>query len=300
MASDTGGRSPLVPPCVHLGFRLGETVLDFEVADDAAQRLVADAYAPLLCPASGARARASLRRLSDGRTHVRYGRHVLSPAHAADPVPLRSAYYAAREIFARFACEQPETIAVYGALCAIGHGAVLVLGPTTIGKTLLTLQLAHDGARFLGDETALLSYASGEVRALPRRPSLRESALPLLPHARMRGAILRSQSYFQTDRGRFWYALDSGALGGVEPSERLHYLRAVCILRDRSETAAVRRIDAAEGVKSLAQRAYMRPASLAQLAVLRRGTKRAAFFDVTLGTPAETSELLLQKVRACE
>ncbi|HKU67411.1 MAG TPA: hypothetical protein VJP85_06535 [Candidatus Baltobacteraceae bacterium] len=291
-------RSAQAAACVRLGFRLGDCVLGVDVADDAALRLLEEAYALLQCPAAGVRARALLQRLSDGRLHVRYGRHALRLTNAADPVALRAAYHAAREIFARFACEPQHAIAVYGALCEVDDGAVLLLGPTAIGKTLLALHLASAGARFLGDDTAVLSPASGEAYAMPRRPSLRESALPLLPKPELRETIAASPSYFETERGRFWYALDGSALG-IEPCPRPYRLRAICVVRERGEEAAVRSVDREYALKLLAQRAYMRPTSLAQLGALARATRRAACFEMTLGTPESSAQALLHEVRTC-
>ncbi|HEY9179279.1 MAG TPA: hypothetical protein VIO32_01085, partial [Candidatus Baltobacteraceae bacterium] len=216
-----------------------------------------------------------------------------------DPMPVRAAYHAVREIFARFACELPHTIAMYGALCAIDGGAVLLLGSTTIGKTLLALHLAHSGAQFLGDETALLSVASGEAYAMPRRPSLRESALPLLPDARMRANIEQSSSVFATERGRFWYALDGDALCGLQPNGRPHVLRAICMLSARAEVPAIRRLDSTAGLQLAAQRAYARPSTLAQMSAVKRAMRHTAFFQMTLGTPSESAALLLREVTAC-
>lgn len=294
-----GQRTLPAPACARLGFRLAGSVLDLDVRDTAALELLQTAYAPLQCPAAGARVHASLQRLADGRLHVRYGRQTLRFANAADPVPLRAAYHAAREIFARFACERHDAIALYGTLCAVDNAAVLLLGPTTIGKTLLALHVAAAGAQFLGDETVLLSPKTAEAHAMPRRPSLRESALALLPQPSMREAVEASAAYFETDRGRFWYGLDALALG-IEPSERPLVLRAVCVLRERGDRAAVDRVDRDRGLKVLAQRAYVRPTSLAQIAALRAATRRAAFFEITLGAPDATSAALLHQVRACE
>jgi hypothetical protein len=297
--SERGSIAAAAPAAVRLGFGLGGSVLAIDIADDAALCLLRDAYSPMRCEPAGARAHAMLRRLADGRLHARYGRLGLRLENGGDPVPIRAAYHATREIFARFAVERPHTIALYGSLFEINGGAVLVLGPTMIGKTLLALHAANAGARFLGDETALVSLLDGDAYAMPRRPSLRESGVPLLPTARMRSAVLKSQTFFQTDRGRFWYALDEQALAGMQPNARTYPLRAVCILSARSEQPHMRRLDVATGVPLLAQRAYVRPTSLAELGSLRRATRHAIFFEMTLGTPQHSSELLLQEVRAC-
>ena len=293
-------RSSVGPDCVHLGFRLGRSVLELEVTDRAARGLIEGAYAPMLCEPVGSRTRASLKRLPDGRLHVRYGRAPLAPANASDPVLLRGAYHAAREIFARFATEAPDTMAFYGALCALFGGAVLLLGPTASGKTLLALHLAHAGARFLGDETALLAPSSGEMRAMPRRPALREHDVEFLPSEPMRSAVAASESFFQTERGRFWYALDEQALCGIEPSAAAFPLRAVCVIRERGTSSAVRRLEKNDGLKQLAQRAYQRPSSLSEAGALQRATRRASFFELTLGDPQSAADLLISEVRACE
>ncbi len=199
-----GTQTGTVAACARLAFRLSDAVLGIDVADDHARRVLEDAYAPLLRPpGTRTHARAVVQRLSDGRLHVRYGRRALAAANSADAIPLRGAYHAAREIFAHFACEPPHSMALYGALCAVDNGAVLLLGPTTVGKTLLALQLARNGARFLGDETAVLSLLTGEAYALPRRPTLRESALPLLSDDAMSSRILSSTSFLRPNADAF-------------------------------------------------------------------------------------------------
>ncbi|HLI97098.1 MAG TPA: hypothetical protein VKT72_13600, partial [Candidatus Baltobacteraceae bacterium] len=286
-------------PCVRRTFGIGGASLSLEIADDAVLRMVEDAYALLLRDGGAARAHASIRRLFDGRLHVRYGRQTLRTASSMDPVPLRAAYHATREVFARFACEPLQTLAVYGALCAVDHGAVLLLGPTAIGKTVLAMHLAHAGAHFLGDDTTLISLARQEAYAVPRRPALRESALPLLPDSGIAQSVATSPGAFQTDRGRFWYALDAQALGGIEPSTRAYLLRAVCILGGRAANASMRSLDSSDAVKFVAPRAYARPTSLAQVGALRRVLRSVSCFEMTLGTPGESAELLLRGVRTC-
>jgi hypothetical protein len=299
VASSARVHGAVPSPGARRVFGIGGTSLVIEIADEPALRLIEEAYRLLVCEAAPGRVQASIRRLSDGRLHVRYGRETLRAAGAADPVPLRAAYHAAREIFARFACEPAHTLAVYGALCAVDRGAVLLLGPTAIGKTVLSLHLAHLGAQFLGDDTALISLADQEAFAVPRRPALRESALPLLPDTRIAQSVAQAGSAFETERGRFWYALDAQALCGIEPSTRAYPLRAVCILSGRGSAASMHALDPADAVKFVAQRAYARPTSLAQMSALRRVLRRVACFEMTLGTPRESSELLLRRVQTC-
>jgi|GEM_PF-3050673 len=298
--STAAAPAPLNGTSAHFAYRFGTAGFALGVADDAAVEILESAYAPMrVASVHPTAARASIRRLSDGRLQVRYGRTALRFGSIADTIPLRAAYHAVREVFARFAGETPHGIAFYGALCALDGYAVLLLGPTTIGKTLLALHLAYGGrARFLGDDTALVSAMRDEAFAMPRRPSLRESALALLPD-RVAQSIAACSTSFTTDLGRFWYALDAKALGGIEPCMQAYPLRAVCVLRARTERTSVRRIEPARGVKLAAQRAYARPVSLAQTALLRRALRRAAFFEVGLGAPEEAGELLAEELRSC-
>jgi hypothetical protein len=297
--SPAGRQGAGSPSSARLAFGLGGASLSLDIADDATLCLVKEAYALLACEPRAARTQAFIRQLADGRLHVRYGRQTLRTASSVDPIPLRAAYHAAREIFARFACEPAQTLAVYGALCAVDRAGVLLLGPTAIGKTVLALHLANAGAQFLGDDTSLISLAAQEVYAMPRRPALRESALPLLPDPRMMQAVAEARTAFETERGRFWYALDAQALCGIEPSTRQYPLQTICILSGRGPAASMRAIDSGEAVKFVAQRAYARPTSLAQLGALRRVVRRVACFEMTLGTPRETAELLLRQVQTC-
>ncbi len=203
---------------------------------------------------------ASLRRLADGRLHVRFDRRGLAVGDAGHSIPLLSAYYATKEVFARFAAAHPCSIAFYGALVGIGNGAAaLILGPTTIGKTVFALHLAARGATFLGDETAVLDLRSGTVCALARKPALRETALPYLPSDEMRARVAAAEHVIETDRGHFWYALGPEDICGIAPSDRPHQLRAVCIIRQRAESCAIRRVDFAHALPALMQRAYARP-----------------------------------------
>jgi len=244
---------------------------------------------------------ASLRRLSDGRLHVRFDRRTLAigePAPAL-PLPLLSAYYTTKEVFARFAAAHPGSIAFYGALVAVGGAAVLILGPTTIGKTLFALHLsAHDSA-FLGDETALLDLRTAHVCALARKPALRDSALAYLPSAEMRSSVSRANAVLDTERGRFWYALGSEDLCGIVPSDRSHRLAAVCVIRERAQMHAVERVDITRALPAIMQRAYTRPAQLAQLSSLRRAMRSVSFYEVTLADPRETAQAFLSEVAGC-
>lgn len=293
--------SPAVQPAVQrLGYRLGAHGLSLDVADVAAAAVLEPVYGPMRSDAPRAyRQTASIRRLWDGRLHARFGRDVI----ALPPVDGRSrerlAYNAAREIFARFAASVPQTTAFYGASVGIAGAGALILGPSGIGKTLAALHLAHQGATFLGDETALLTLRGAELFAMPRRPSIRESALPFLPNARMRESIAESPHVFATESGRFWYALDETQLDGVAPVSRALPLRVVCIIRERRDEYSSRRVELSTALPLIAQRAYARPAELNELAALRKALRGVVCLEITLGTPDASASALLREVGAC-
>lgn len=280
-------------------FGLAGRVLAVDADDVAAAHMLQAAYAPALetrlRPADHS---ASLRRLGDGRLNVRFDRRTLPSAQTGQATGLLSAYYAAKEVFARFAAAHPSRIAFYGSLLEVDGEAVLLLGPTTIGKTVLALHLALQGAKFLGDETAVLDLGSATIYALARKPALRESALPHLAQE-LRDSVHGAEHMMETDRGRFWYALDASELGGIAPSADGYRLRAVCIIRDRGETFAMRRIALEDALPALMQRAYSRPSQLTELAALRRSMRYVAHYELTLAEPERSAAAVLQEVRAC-
>jgi hypothetical protein len=230
---------------------------------------------------------------------VRFARRSLSLAQAPEPVAERLAYTASREIFARFAASVDGTVAFYGAAIGVNGAGVMIVGPASIGKTLLSLHAAAMGATFLGDETAMLTLRGAELFAMARRPSLRESALAWVPSQAMRDAMLASPHVLQGDSGRFWYGLDEHDLQGIAPCERALPLRMVCIVRERRDVCITRRLDLQTALPLIAQRAYARPAELHQLAALRKALRDVACLEITLGTPEESASALLREVSGC-
>lgn len=281
-------------------FGLAGRVLALDADDVAVAHILQTAYAPALESRHRAASHsASLRRLCDGRLNVRFDRCTISAGHLGQATALLSAYYAAKEIFARFAASHPAGIALYGSLVAVDGEAILILGPTTIGKTVLALHLALQGAKFLGDETTLLDLGSTTIYALARKPALRESAMPFLPPVLQQGAQ-HAEHVMETERGRFWYALDPAEICGIAPSASGYRLRAVCIVRDRAESFSMRRIDAGDALPGILQRAYARPSQLAQTASLRRSIRHVAHYDLSLAQPEQSAAALLEQVRSCE
>jgi hypothetical protein len=281
-------------------FGLAGRILAVDADDDAVAHILDTTYADArVHNGRAANHTASMRRLTDGRLHVRFDRRTLAIGDAGTSVPLLSAYYATKEVFARFAVAHPAGIAFYGALVEVGGGAVLILGPTTIGKTLFALHLAFQGARFLGDETAVLDLRTSSISALARKPSLREAALEFLPSDEMRNRVICAPQVLATDRGRFWYALGSEDLCGIAPSHSTYPLSAVCVIRERAHAFSIRRLEFAQSMPAILQRAYARPAQLAELAGLRRAMRHVAQYEVALGDPRVSALAFLDEVRVC-
>jgi len=281
-------------------FALAGRTLAVDVEDVSATHILETTYANArVSDSRSANHTASLRRLGDGRLHVRFDRRTLSIGDAGAAVPLLSAYYAAKEVFARFAIAHPGSIAFYGALVEIHGTAVLILGPTTIGKTLFALHLAWQGATFLGDETAVLELRSTTISALARKPALREPALAFLPSDDMRARVMAADDVLETDRGRLWYALAAPELGGVAPSDRSFRLGAVCVIRDRADDFQMRRVEIGQALPALMQRAYVRPSQLTELAGLRRAMRAVPQYEITLADPQHSAAGFLREVRTC-
>ena len=281
----------------RLLFRVGAHTLAVDVCDDLSLTVLESTYAPLRCESVRApHCTAEMRRLSDARLNIRFGRHAL-PAAVAYRSDVCSAYHAARELFVRCVSSQPGSIAFYGALVAVNDEGVLLLGPTAVGKSVLSVHMTEQGATFLGDETAILNLRSAEISALPRRPSLRESAIALLPD-RVRRGVAGAKCTFQTESGRFWFALAEDELG-FAPSSRSVPLRVVCIVRERDNAFSMRVLDVAEAIPLIVQRAYSRPTELAQLASLRHALRGVACYEVTLGKPDDSAAALLSRLAPC-
>lgn len=294
---ETGALDTVSPSFCRSHFALAERVLGIDTNDPHVAHLLEAAYSPAVRAGMPSAHHAAIRRLADGRLNVRFDRRALpASSHAA---PMLSAHYAVKEVFARFAAAHPAGIALYGSLVAIDRQAVLILGPTAIGKTLLALHLAWQGGRFLGDETAVLDFRSSTIYALARKPALRESALPMLPAGSIAERMNASECVMQTERGRLWYALDAAELQGIHPSPAGYPLRAVCILRDRDGDFRMSRVPADRALPALVQRAYQRPAELTVMSALRRSLRNTAFFEVSLGLPDESAASLMAQVRAC-
>lgn len=272
-------------------------ILSIDTGDETAAGVLEATYGTLRpAPDRAAHHSAFVRRQFDGRLHVRFDRNPLAGGERAARPGVLPAYYALREIFARFCASIPGNVAFYSAAVAVNGGAVMLAGPASTGKSLLALHLARRGAHFLGDETAMLDMREGHVRALARRPALRESALAMLP-ADLQASVENATRFEAGQNGRFWYALDETALGGIRPDETPHRLTTIVLLRDRAGEHALHEVPAAQALPLLLQRAYSRPFQLLEMSAVKRALRNVRCFELTPGDPQTTAEAILREVR---
>lgn len=271
-------------------FSFGGRVLSVDAGDEGAAHILSTTYGTLApAPERPPHHSAFVRRLEDGRLHVRFDRVALAAGERSAP-GVTPAYYALKEIFARFAAAIPNGVAFYSALVEIDGRAVLLAGPASSGKTLLAMHLCERGARLLGDTTALIDLRSGRVRALPRRASLRESALTFLPEE-LRRSIKASPNVTQTASGRLWYAIG-------EPDGSEYPLGAVVLLKERAQKAQLVSVDCVQALPTLLQRAYSRPFQLLEMSAIKRAMRHVKSFYLHPADPASSADLLLNGLRS--
>jgi hypothetical protein len=208
-----------------------------------------------------------------------------------------AAFAATREVFARFAAGHPNATAIYGGCVAVSNAGVVVMGASGIGKSILLLHLVVRGAQFLGDETLVAKWSSGEIYAQQRLPALREPGLAFVPSEQMRNAILQSPDVAHLRSGRFWYALSSKELLGISPHAASYPLRAIVHLQGRAAKPCVRSLSRSETLRLVAERSYFKPSSLNELARIRRALSDVPAFALRAGEPETTADLLMETLQ---
>lgn len=274
-------------------FELAGSRLRLHVFDDCSAQLAKTAFGRLRCVKGPAQFEAWITEHSD-ELRVEFGdARVACKGHDR----FGAAYAAVREVFARFAAGVSSNMAFYGAGWASAGTALALLAPSGTGKTLLALYAAVSGARFCGDESFLL-HPSGTLSAVPRLPSLRESALPFLPTEDIRASISSSRNVAVRPYGRLWYALEPSDLGGIAPDQSGYPLGSIIVVEGRSERAGIRPIRGEALLTHMLERAFVRPSRLRDIAMLQRALHGVRGFSMELGKPYDSAELLREQVAA--
>jgi hypothetical protein len=248
-------------------FRFRERTLHVTTGDAWASELLSSTYEPLLCAQTCATER----------------------AHIPQCDGFSGAFYAVRDLFARFAACEPDSLALYGAAVAWNGAGVLILGPTGVGKSVLALNAAYGGAHFLGDETALLDMRSGALSALPRTASLRERGLPYLLDVSAAAAIASCRRAYRTAKGRFWYALDDAVLN-LRRAFDSYPLHAVLCVEGRAAEPFIEAIPLSRLLPIVAARVHRESATVSDIAALYARLQGVRGFRVSLGSSGATLE----------
>lgn len=184
---------------------------------------------------------------------------------------------------------------LYGCTIAFGGRAVIIVGPSGIGKTTLGLALAAAGAKLGGDEMVLVHRRTRTVTALRRALTVRGDCLPLIDDARISATV-----------GRFGEPLGDGTSGVVAldaarlaPLSEPQPLGAFVIAERGTDMPRLEPMSSARVALAVAPYVTPRPPDLSAVADLVDLFGPAAGFRLVLSGPRETAALLLERIVAC-
>lgn len=265
-------------------------------ADEPVIGLAKAAFREIAAPAGGHAGQHAQVLLSDEETRVLFdGAEVQIPnLDPSERNEFTSAFYATREIFARFAAADASCWALYGTAVRCGSGALLILGPSTIGKSVLTAHLLACGAQFYGDEIVVVDRETGYVSGMRRGLMIREPSLPLLPSAAMRERCAASPHRIQTERGALWYAVEADALVGRPTAAEPAPLGGIILLAaERAKVSALEPLPGTAAAIEAARYLYRRAGELTELGALTSLLARAPAHRLRLGPPGEAAALIV-------
>jgi len=185
--------------------------------------------------------------------------------------PFAAGFYASSALFRMSLRRSRGWRSIYAAGLSIRGRAVLVAGPSKIGKTTLALELLRRGARLYGDEFVCIRNRGNVIAGFPRTMMVRENTLALVDDNRLRAACTNERSRF--DRGaRVWNFVDAGEIFGEAVFARPAALSAAVLLdREPGSRPVLERLSSAAAATQLAIRFnadYLDFAGLANIAEL--------------------------------
>lgn len=205
-----------------------------------------------------------------------------------------SAFYATRDVFARFAASDPSVWAVYGAAVRCGAQALFICGPTTAGKSILATHLLARGAQFYGDEIVVIDRATGYTGGMRRGMMIRERGLAWLPSDAMRARCSASPDLIRTPTGCLWYAVEPDALAGRSTAAEPAPLGGVVILSgERVEVSALERVPPTVAALEVARYLYLPAGELSELGALSTLLARVPAYRLRLGPPRDAAAMVM-------
>jgi ABC-type uncharacterized transport system YnjBCD ATPase subunit len=176
----------------NLVLRLAPTSRTLRIETDDAQTAgyVRAAYGNVLAPESSAATNAARFVTSTGRLH-RSIDGIELPGHG--PSALGTSWdshaYAVDQCVWQTLAQDGEWLAVYGCAVTIDQRAVLLVGPSGVGKTTLTIALGQLGAQVMGDEMIVLHRRDATVDAVDRGLSVRSGDARVIVDRRTFGDV---------------------------------------------------------------------------------------------------------------
>jgi hypothetical protein len=264
--------------------------LCIETDDDRVERYARTAYAPLL-GAGTVGAALDYARFFTARVPatVCFNGRALPDGHAKDGT------HAVDQFVWRSLAGDAEWMRLYGCAFTLDGRAVLLAGPSGVGKTTLALALAAAGASVIGDEMTLIHRQSRHVTALRRALTIRSGTLGVLDDERI-SAVAERFGKPIGDETLGVVALDPSRLAPI--AERAP-LAAVVVAEHGDGLPRLTRISTERAAARLAPFLTEHPMDLTAVAEVAELISSASAYRLTIGTPRDTAALLLDGVRSC-
>jgi hypothetical protein len=270
--------------------------LRIETDDERAAAYVRAAYGSVLVAEPALATDRAVLATAPDASHASFDGVVLPRTGAGSGVnPWQSDAYVVDQFVWLAIARDPDWISVYGCAVVVDGRAVLLVGPTRVGKTTLAVALSRLGARVLGDEMILIHRRDRTVDAIDRRLSIRWGADDPLDDPALCERIRAGATTLRTGRAGA-LAVDRRLFGEVTRRSEL------------AATFIVARGDGGLGVvPTSVNRTALRIASfvgagaktLADVADIAGVLAHGRCFSLTLGDPNASARAVVEALRAC-